>query len=124
MKLRRFALPASILMTMAAALIVLVACAEKPAPALPTGLPTPPSRLADLEPLFLDPPAEYRSAPLWVWNDRVSEAQIDEQLADFKAKGIGGVFVHPAARPDHALPFGGVDRPLQATRSRRAKRWA
>lgn len=103
MKLHRFALPASILMAFAAALIVLAACAEKPAPVLPTGLPTPPSRLADLEPLFLDPPAEYRSAPLWVWNDRVSRDQIDEQLADFKAKGIGGVFVHP--RPGLITPY-------------------
>ena len=53
--------------------------------------------------LFRDPPAEYRSAPLWVWNDRVSEAQIDEQLRDFKARGIGGVFIHP--RPGLITPY-------------------
>ncbi len=52
---------------------------------------------------FRDPPAEYRSAPLWVWNDRVSEAQIDEQLRDFKARGIGGVFIHP--RPGLITPY-------------------
>lgn len=45
--------------------------------------------------LFLNPPSEFRSAPLWVWNDRVTNQQIDEQLADFRARGIGGVFIHP-----------------------------
>ncbi len=45
--------------------------------------------------LFLKPPAEYRSAPLWVWNDRITKQQIDEQLTDFRARGIGGVFIHP-----------------------------
>ncbi len=52
---------------------------------------------------FQDPPAEYRSAPLWVWNDRVTEEQIETQLADFKAHGIGGVFIHP--RPGLITPY-------------------
>jgi hypothetical protein len=52
---------------------------------------------------FEDPPADYRSAPLWVWNDRVTEEQIDTQLADFKAHGIGGVFIHP--RPGLITPY-------------------
>ena len=50
---------------------------------------------AELAELFKSPPASYRSAPLWTWNDDVTEQQIDEQLADFKDKGIWGVFVHP-----------------------------
>lgn len=45
--------------------------------------------------LFQNPPSEFRSAPLWVWNDQISRGEIDEQLADFKARGIGGVFIHP-----------------------------
>lgn len=45
--------------------------------------------------LFLNPPSDFRSAPLWVWNDRITRQQIDEQLADFKTRGIGGVFIHP-----------------------------
>jgi hypothetical protein len=53
--------------------------------------------------LFKNPPSEYRSAPLWVWNDRMTEARIDEQLADFKARGLGGVFVHP--RPGLITPY-------------------
>lgn len=45
--------------------------------------------------LFAKPPAGFRSAPLWVWNDRMTDKQIDEQLTDFQARGIGGVFIHP-----------------------------
>jgi hypothetical protein len=44
---------------------------------------------------FKNPPVEYRSAPLWVWNDDVNEQEIDRQLAELKAGGIGGVFIHP-----------------------------
>ena len=44
---------------------------------------------------FSNPPVAFRSAPLWVWNDRVTPEKIDRDLADFKAHGIGGVFVHP-----------------------------
>ncbi|MCD6596314.1 MAG: hypothetical protein J7L04_01420, partial [Bacteroidales bacterium] len=51
--------------------------------------------LEELSTLFKYPPNQYRSAPLWVWNDDVTEKQIDRQLADFKAGGMGGVFIHP-----------------------------
>jgi len=44
---------------------------------------------------FDDPPAEFRSAPLWVWNDEVTEEKIDKQLTELHTQGIGGVFVHP-----------------------------
>ena len=43
---------------------------------------------------FADPPAEFRSAPLWDWNEQISEG-IDFQMKEFKKAGIGGVFVHP-----------------------------
>ena len=45
--------------------------------------------------LFLNPTADFRTAPLWVWNDRMTNKQIDEELTDFKARGIGGAFIHP-----------------------------
>jgi len=45
--------------------------------------------------LFENPPVEYRSAPLWVWNDDVTEEEIDRQLKELKAGGMGGVFIHP-----------------------------
>jgi len=52
---------------------------------------------------FKNPPSEYGSAPLWVWNDEVTTTQIEEQLADFKEKGMGGVFIHP--RPGLITPY-------------------
>jgi hypothetical protein len=52
---------------------------------------------------FMDPPAEFRSAPLWVWNDRMTREQVEAQLADFQAHGIGGVFIHP--RPGLITPY-------------------
>ncbi len=45
--------------------------------------------------LFVDPPSEYRSAPLWDWNDKITREGIDFQMREFKKAGIGGVFVHP-----------------------------
>lgn len=48
-----------------------------------------------LKELFADPPAEYRSAPLWDWNDKITEEGIDFQMKKFKEGGIGGVFIHP-----------------------------
>ena len=44
---------------------------------------------------FQDPPAEFRTAPLWVWNDEMNPDRIKEQLRQFKEQGMGGVFVHP-----------------------------
>ena len=52
---------------------------------------------------FRNPPSEFRSAPLWVWNDRVTKDEIRQQLADFKERGIGGVFIHP--RPGLITPY-------------------
>ncbi|MBI3698165.1 MAG: hypothetical protein HY238_25435, partial [Acidobacteria bacterium] len=47
------------------------------------------------EKAFQDPPAEYRSMPLWVWNDELEWPRLSEQLAQFRRQGMGGVFVHP-----------------------------
>lgn len=44
---------------------------------------------------FLDPPAAYRPAPLWVWNDEMTEDRIVAQLREMKQGGFGGAFVHP-----------------------------
>ena len=49
----------------------------------------------DFRKTFADPPASHRPAPLWVWNDLMSEEQIAAQLKDLKAHGFGGAFVHP-----------------------------
>ena len=50
---------------------------------------------ADVLKAFQNPSSEFRSAPLWVSNDRMTNKLIDEQLTDFQARGIGGVFIHP-----------------------------
>ncbi|TFG53529.1 MAG: hypothetical protein E4H35_08285, partial [Candidatus Aminicenantes bacterium] len=52
---------------------------------------------------FADPPAEYRSAPLWVWNDLMTRDEIKRQLESFKSRGIGGAFIHP--RPGLITPY-------------------
>ena len=44
---------------------------------------------------FANPPASHRAAPLWVWNDLMTEAQIASQLRELKLHGFGGAFVHP-----------------------------
>ncbi len=51
--------------------------------------------LSELVSLFPDPPAEYRSAPLWDWNEQITKEGISFQMEEFKKAGIGGVFVHP-----------------------------
>jgi hypothetical protein len=44
---------------------------------------------------FLRPGKEYGSAPLWVWNTRVTTAHIDSMMQEFKDNAFGGVMVHP-----------------------------
>ena len=44
---------------------------------------------------FRNPPVSHRAAPLWVWNDLMSEQQIAFQLKELKNHGFGGAFVHP-----------------------------
>ncbi len=48
-----------------------------------------------LKQFFTDPPADYRSAPLWDWNEKITEDGIDFHMKKFKEAGIGGIFVHP-----------------------------
>jgi hypothetical protein len=90
--MRRF--PATIAVVLALTIVATsVSCAKKPqGPSYETILK-----------MFADPPAEYRSAPLWVWNDRMTKDQIKRELEDFKARGIGGAFIHP--RPGLITPY-------------------
>ncbi|HAQ18500.1 MAG TPA: hypothetical protein DCR40_04600 [Prolixibacteraceae bacterium] len=69
-------------------LILAPGCSKKP---VTDGIQT----STELKQLFADPPSEYRSAPLWDWNEQISEEGIEFQLKEFKKAGIGGVFVHP-----------------------------
>ena len=44
---------------------------------------------------IIDPPAKYRTAPLWDWNDKINKEDIEFQMKKFKEGGLGGVFIHP-----------------------------
>jgi len=71
-------------------LIVLAGCvSRKQNPVQPI------SKYEQLRKMFADPPPEYRSAPLWDWNDKITREGIDFQMKKFKEGGLGGVFIHP-----------------------------
>lgn len=77
----------------AAALALL---AQPSAPPEPRALQPPPVlSLEELRKAFADPPAGYRSMPLWVWNDEMDPARIKEMLGQYRRQGMGGAFVHP-----------------------------
>lgn len=44
---------------------------------------------------FAKPGAAYRPMLFWMWNGDITREGIAEQLAEFAAKGAGGVFLHP-----------------------------
>lgn len=49
----------------------------------------------NLKSQFKSVPSQYRPAPFWVWNYKVTKSEIDRMLAEFRENGFGGVFVHP-----------------------------
>lgn len=61
------------------------------------------SEAADVRKLFAAPPTEYSSAPLWVWNDMLSEEQITSTMNDLAGQQVKQVFVHP--RPGLMTPY-------------------
>jgi hypothetical protein len=70
----------------------------------------PPRAAADSTPFrsqFADPPREYSSAPLWVWNDMLTEEQIVDTLRDLAGQNVKQVFVHP--RPGLMTPYLSAD---------------
>jgi hypothetical protein len=58
---------------------------------------------ASVKTLFADPPRDFSSAPLWVWNDWLTEEQVVASLRDLAAHGIRQAFVHP--RPGLMTPY-------------------
>jgi len=58
---------------------------------------------ATVKALFADPPVEYSSCPLWVWNDMLTEQQIISTLHDLAAQEIKQAFIHP--RPGLMTPY-------------------
>jgi hypothetical protein len=53
--------------------------------------------------LFADPPREYATAPLWVWNDLLTEGEVRGTLRDLAGQKVKQVFVHP--RPGLMTPY-------------------
>jgi hypothetical protein len=58
---------------------------------------------ASLKKVFANPPREYSTAPLWVWNDLLSDDQIRLTLRDLAAQNVKQAFVHP--RPGLMTPY-------------------
>jgi hypothetical protein len=53
--------------------------------------------------LFAAPPREFSSAPLWVWNDMLTEQEVIDTMRDLAAQKVKQVFVHP--RPGLMTPY-------------------
>ncbi len=58
---------------------------------------------ATVRALFADPPRGYATAPLWVWNDMLTEDQIRSTLQDLAGQKVKQAFVHP--RPGLMTPY-------------------
>ncbi|MGE3311270.1 MAG: glycosyl hydrolase [Limisphaerales bacterium] len=63
--------------------------------------------IRSLRRLFEEPPREYGSAPLWVWNDQLTPRQVRETLRDLSGQAVRQVFVHP--RPGLMTPYLGKE---------------
>lgn len=63
----------------------------------------PPDSGARMKELFSDPPVEYSSAPLLVWNGAVTGGAIDRMLDDLNSQHVRGFFIHP--RPGLITPY-------------------
>ena len=61
------------------------------------------SGVAEVRKMFETPPTEYSSAPLWVWNDMLTEEQITSTMNDLAGQKVKQVFVHP--RPGLMTPY-------------------
>ena len=51
--------------------------------------------MTEMKKEFKNPSSKYRSAPFWSWNGVMNKEELQFQLRDFKAHGIGGAFAHP-----------------------------
>lgn len=50
--------------------------------------------MVDLKKEFLNPGKNYRSAPFWSWNDKLSPDELIRQVKNMKEQGMGGFFMH------------------------------
>ena len=87
---QRHHLPNSFLLILGLALLILPGCKQ-----VQNNGSSKINDFASLQAKLQDPPSEYRSAPLWDWNDKITEEGIDFHMKKFKEGGLGGVFIHP-----------------------------
>ena len=58
---------------------------------------------ASVKKLFKNPPREYSTGPLWVWNDMLTDEQIRSTMRDLAEQKVKQVWVHP--RPGLMTPY-------------------
>jgi hypothetical protein len=58
---------------------------------------------AQVKRLFQNPPRDFSTGPLWVWNDMLTEKQIRSTMRDLAAQKVKQVWVHP--RPGLMTPY-------------------
>jgi hypothetical protein len=56
---------------------------------------------------LLNPPIEFRSVPLWSWNDKLETDELERQIEEMHNAGIGGFFMH--ARGGLLTPYMGEE---------------
>ncbi len=76
---------------LAAAFVLLATCAVRA------------EQVAEVRQQFPQPGRAYSSAPLWVWNDLLTEEQIAGTMEDLAKQKVKQVFVHP--RPGLMTPY-------------------
>jgi hypothetical protein len=87
--------PALFLVATCCGLCIFVRPAQASGDARPT--------VEELRSQFVAPPRQYSSAPLWVWNDRLTEQEIVDTMHDLAGQQVKQVFVHP--RPGLMTPY-------------------
>ena len=70
----------------------------------------PPDTAEQLRANFKNPPSEYRSMPLWVWNDLLEWPRLQQMLGQYKAREFHAADV-PVVRPQQPP----VHRPLDGS---------
>ena len=80
-----------------------------------------------LRTLFDHPPTIHRGAPFWSWNARLDPDELARQVADMRAHGMGGFFMH--SREGLETPYMGeewmacIEAAVDAARRERVYAW-
>ncbi|HJN14600.1 MAG TPA: hypothetical protein QGH10_03875, partial [Armatimonadota bacterium] len=51
--------------------------------------------MLQLAAMFAGPPMPNRPMMFWIWNGEITRDRINTGIAEMKAKGCGGFFMHP-----------------------------